>query len=192
MNAGAPLATSESDESIAEKIQRGQHQYFGEILIRYEAKIKRYARRFLTDPKDAEDAAQEAFIKAYRNIQSFDTSRKFSSWLYRIAHNECINFLRKRKTESLPLFDLDVLFPHLAREEHLDDMNVRQTKEEIELALGRLDPKYREPLILYYLEGFDYREIADILHIPVATVGVRLARGRKILKNFYEQLTGIK
>lgn len=182
------VLAAETDEILVEKIQRGQTKHFAEILERYQAKLTRYARKFLADPKDAEDVVQEVFIKAYRNIQSFDVARKFSSWLYRVAHNECINFLRKKKIESLPLLDLDTLFPHISREEHQDELNVQEIKNQIETSLKNLDLKYREPLVLYYLEGFDYKEIADILRIPMATVGIRLSRGRKLLKDDYERL----
>ena len=178
----------ESDESLAIKIQAGQQQFFSEILERYEAKITRYIRRFLSDQKDAEDTAQEVFIKTYRNIRSFDPERKFSSWIYRIAHNEAINFLKKKKLETLPLFDTDILFPHLARLQQKSETDAREIKELMDISLSRLDLKYREPLVLYYIEGFDYQEIADILHIPGATVGVRLNRGRKLLKEHYNKL----
>ena len=188
MDQGSSQIGAESDEQVAIRVQAGETQIFGEILSRYQAKITRYARKFLKDPKDAEDVVQEAFIKAYRNIRSFDPDRKFSSWLYRIAHNEAINFLKKRKIETLPLFDLDVLFPHLAREEHFSQTDAREIKELIDLSIDQLDLRYREPLVLYYIEGFDYKEIAEILHVPIPTVGVRLARGRKILRDHYSRL----
>ncbi len=176
----------QSDEYIAGQIQAGQNELFGRLLERYEGKISRYAGRFLSDAEDRRDIVQETFIKAYRNIESFDTGRKFSSWLYRIAHNECVNFLKKRKLEKIPFFDLDVLFPHLPREKYKDELNAGQLKELLGLCVDKLDLKYKEPLLLYYMEGFDYREIADILHVPIDTVGVRLLRGRKLLKKYYE------
>ena len=179
---------AESDEAIVKQIQGGRHELFGEILQRFQSKITRYISKFLRDPKDSEDIAQEVFIKAYRNIQSFDSERKFSSWLYRIAHNESINFLKKKRVESIPLFDFDTLFPHISHEDHKDEVNTLEIKEQIELSLDQLDSKYREPLVLYYIEGFDYKEIAEILRIPTATVGVRLNRGKKILKDKYDKL----
>jgi RNA polymerase sigma-70 factor (ECF subfamily) len=176
----------QSDELIAGQIQRGQNELFGKLLERYQPKITRYTGRFLKDTDDRNDIVQETFIKAYRNIESFDVKRKFSSWLYRIAHNECINFLKKKKLEKIPFFDLDILFPHISREKHQEEVNAEQIKEMLDTSMGKLDIKYREPLLLYYIEGFDYKEIADILHIPIDTVGMRLTRGRKLLKKHYQ------
>jgi len=176
----------QTDEAIVDQIQQGQNELFGKLLDRYQPKITRYAGRFLSDADDRNDIVQETFIKAYRNIESFDTKRKFSSWLYRIAHNECINFLKKKKLEKIPFFDLDVLFPHISREKHQEEVNTEQIKEMVDTSMGKLDVKYREPLLLYYIEGFDYKEISDILRIPVDTVGMRLTRGRKLLKKHYQ------
>jgi RNA polymerase sigma-70 factor (ECF subfamily) len=176
----------QTDEAIVGQIQQGQNELFGKLLDRYQPKITRYAGRFLSDADDRNDIVQETFIKAYRNIESFDTKRKFSSWLYRIAHNECINFLKKKKLEKIPFFDLDVLFPHISREKHQEEVNTEQIKEMVDTSMGKLDVKYREPLLLYYIEGFDYKEISDILRIPVDTVGMRLTRGRKLLKKHYQ------
>src|SRR4051812_39173558 len=101
-----------SDEQIVAQIQNGKSDLFGIIVERYEARFKRYATKFIKSHFDSEDVIQEVFIKAYRNIQSFDASRKFSSWIYRIAHNEFINFIKKRRIETVPLFDTDVIIPY--------------------------------------------------------------------------------
>jgi RNA polymerase sigma-70 factor (ECF subfamily) len=174
----------ETDEQIALAVQGGAANKFGELVERYEAKLLRYARKFLLDPEDAQDIVQDIFIKAYENMQSFDTTRRFSPWIYRIAHNEFVNALKKRESRrTVFTIDFDTLFPHLQAVDTADSAALeRDTKETLEKHLDKLDPKYREPLILYYLESMDYREIADILHIPVSTVGVRLARGRAMLQ----------
>lgn len=77
----------QTDEELASLIQSGKVEFFGTLIVRYDAKMKRYSRKFLSDQEDTKDVVQEIFIKAYVNIQSFDAKRKFSSWLYRIAHN---------------------------------------------------------------------------------------------------------
>ncbi|MEY4731325.1 MAG: hypothetical protein RL681_271 [Candidatus Parcubacteria bacterium] len=172
-----------TDEDLARSVQRGDADAFGTLMERYEAKLARYARRFLFGQSDAEDMVQDAFLKAYMNIQSFDAGRKFSSWLYRIAHNEFITALRKRTRQPIFSFDPDTIFPHPLSSETADrDANIAELRALMDRGLGALHPKYREPLILYYFEEKDYREIADILEIPVATVGVRLNRGRAMLK----------
>lgn len=174
-----------SDEAIAAAVQRGDVDAFRDLVERYEPKITRYARRFLFDGDDAKDLVQEVFIKAYVNIKSFDVDRRFSPWLYRIAHNEFINVLKKRTKErgNVSLFDFDVLFPHLIAKEDADTpARQHELKAMLERSLNDIPPKYREPLTLYYFEELDYREIADVLRIPVSTVGVRLQRGKAMLK----------
>ncbi|MFH0890803.1 MAG: RNA polymerase sigma factor [Candidatus Liptonbacteria bacterium] len=173
-----------TDEEVVVLVRSGDSDSFGIVIARYEERMLRYARRFLLDTEDAKDLAQEVFIKAYANLQSFDAARKFSSWLYRIAHNEFLNFIkRKNGRQVFSLFDVDTLFPHpIAKETADQGIGLRENKEWLEKSLSTLDAKYREPIILYYLEEMDYREIADILEIPVSTVGVRLARGREMLK----------
>lgn len=175
-----------SDEELVGLIQKGKTDYFGTIVSRYEQKLLRYARRFLFNKEDAEDLVQDVFIKAYTNLQSFDTARRFSPWLYRVAHNEFINSLKSRKgKEHFSLFDFDVLLPHPVAEETADQESYRrEIKRWLDSSLEKLDDKYREPLTLYYFEEMDYQEIADILQIPTSTVGVRLQRGRALLRKF--------
>ncbi len=176
-----------TDEEIAEKVQKGNTEAFGELVDRYERKLMFYGRRFLSDADDIADLVQEVFVKAYVNIRSFNVKMRFSPWIYRIAHNEFVNALKKKSRSPFSFFDVDVLFPHPVSEERLEDSyDSELLKDMCEKFLNRLDPKYREPIILRYYEDFDYKEIADILRIPVSTVGVRIARGKKILKTFYE------
>lgn len=174
----------ESDEQVALRVQAGEADAFGELVERYQEKLMRYARKFLLDPDDAKDIVQDIFIKAYENIQSFDASRRFSPWIYRIAHNEFVNALKKRASRrTIFAFDIDTLFPHLAAPDTADSAALeRDMRSTLERFLDKVDAKYREPLVLYYLEGMDYKEISEILQVPVSTVGVRLARGRTALQ----------
>jgi RNA polymerase sigma-70 factor (ECF subfamily) len=173
-----------TDEGITLRIQKGESDLFGELVERYQNKLMRYARKFLADPDDSKDIVQDIFIKTYQNIQSFDVSRKFSPWIYRIAHNEFVNALKKRASQrTIFTFDIDTILPHLAATDTADSAALeRDLRASLEEHLDKLDAKYREPLILYYLESMDYKEISDILQIPVSTVGVRLARGRSMLQ----------
>lgn len=178
------------DEEVAERVQGGDRAAFRVLVERYELKMTRYAKRFLFDGDDAKDLVQEVFIKAYVNIRSFDVTQRFSPWLYRIAHNAFVNALKKRQREkrNTSLFDFDVLFPHLIAKETADgNINREEVKRMLDRSLEQLGPKYKEPLILYYFEEMDYRTIADVLHVPVSTVGVRLARGRTMLKKIMER-----
>ena len=175
-----------TDEDLVLRVKSGGIEAFGFLVERYENKMKRYARKFLFGYADIEDTVQKVFIKAYVNIQSFDTSRKFSSWLYRIAHNEFINAIKKKKREPLSLFNPDVIFPHPISKDRPDDFfEQKETKEMVKRSLSKLKPKMREVIVLYYYENLSYKEIADILHIPVSTIGVRISRAKKILKQIY-------
>ncbi len=180
------------DEEIAAEVQKGDVEAFQTLVERYDQKMSRYARRFLFDSDEAKDLVQEVFIKAYVNIRGFDVYRRFSPWIYRIAHNEFVNALKKRKKEraNVSLFDFDVLFPHVkltAKETADGDFNQHELKKVLEASLDKIPPKYKEPLILYYFEEMDYKEIADVLRIPVSTVGVRLQRGKVMLKKLVPQ-----
>ena len=178
-----------TDEEIAREVQSGDVNIFGVLIKRYEKKMLRYAKKFLFDYDDAEDIVQEVFLKAYINIQSFDTGRKFSSWLYRIAHNEFINAIKKKKRQPLSFFDPDTLFPRMISKENADTKaNERELSQMLDKCLNKLNTKYREPLILYYFEEMSYKEIADVLRVPIATVGIRLQRGKKNMKTLYEKL----
>ena len=181
--------SSRSDEEIAALIQKGDIDCFGILINRYKAKMMRYARKFLSDSEDVGDIVQEIFIKVYVNIQSFDIERKFSSWLYRIAHNELVNALKKRKKSVLPLFDLDTFLPISLRDDSLrEDIGKKDIKMMIDKCLDRLKPKYREPIILYYLEELTYREIAEVMRIPISTVGIRIKRAKEKMRSIFKKL----
>lgn len=184
-----PNLSQLTDEQIARSVQAGKMENFGELVKRYEVKIMRYAKKFLFAHDDAEDAAQEVFIKAYTNIQSFNVSKKFSPWLYRIAHNEFINAIKKRGKEPLSFFDFDTLLPSLiAKENTNQDINRQELRQLLNKCLDKIAPKYREPLVLYYFEELSYKEIADVLRVPTSTVGIRLRRGKKFMKSFLQKL----
>ncbi len=178
-----------TDEVIAGHVQNGDTEAFGVLVDRYEAKIRRYARKFLYNYQDQEDAVQDVFIKAYQNIQSFRTSERFSPWIYRIAHNTFLNIIRKKSSEKVTLFDMDQLFGFSLKD--TQEEALREQKEDREIldqCLSELSLKYREILILFYFEEKTYEEISEILHIPKATVGVRLGRGRAQMKQIYQNL----
>lgn len=177
-----------TDEEIAAKVQKGDTESFRVLVERYEPKMARYAKRFFFHGDDAKDLIQDVFIKAYVNIRSFDADRRFSPWIYRIAHNEFVNAVKKKQKEraNVSLFDFDVLFPHLIAKETADSgVTQKELKEMLNTSLDKLGAKYREPLVLYYFEEMDYKEIGEILRIPVSTVGVRLARGKAMLQKFF-------
>jgi len=173
----------DTDEIIAIRVQNGDSEAFSILLERYEKKITRYARKFLSHPDDVKDIVQDVFVKAYVNIKSFDPGRKFSPWIYRIAHNEFINALKKKKSEKIAFIDFDVLLPHPVASETADaDVDRKDLRRLLDGCLEKMPAKYREPLVLYYFEEMNYREIGDVIHLPVSTVGIRLQRGKLLLK----------
>ncbi len=180
----------QNDEDVASLVQSGKVEFFGILIERYEKKMMRYASKVLYRHEDIQDVVQEILTKAYININSFDIKRKFSSWLYRIAHNEIVNAFKKNKRRNfLPLFDLDVFFPQYAKNSNDINRQIDQgeMKEIIDRCFDQLEDKYREPVALYYLEEFSYKEIAEIMQIPIATVGVRIKRAKEMLKFMFQK-----
>ena len=160
--------------------------FFGELVKRYEQVLLRYVmRRSHASKEDAEDIIQNSFIKMYRNINDFDTNLRFSSWAYRITHNELIDWYRKQKSRpqlAISSDDEDV-FALIAGEMNIEKSAIQnETKNEIKKIITKLDEKYQEIVFLRFFEEKSYEEIADILKIPPGTVAVRLSRAKKLLE----------
>jgi RNA polymerase sigma-70 factor (ECF subfamily) len=167
---------------------------FGLLLDRYEAKLTRYiARLGVRNPDDQLDVLQEIFLKAYKNLNGFDTSLKFSSWIYRIANNEAISWYRKKnvRPEGHLIADSEELISFLSSKVESADVTFdRQVNaEQVSQALSKIDNKYREVIILRFFEHKEYEEISDILKIPVGSVGTLIHRGKKQLANELNQET---
>ena len=174
------------DEELAKRVQNSDQEAFAVLVERYEEKIRRYGKKFLANGHDIEDLVQDIFLKAYVNIQSFNISMKFSPWIYRIAHNEYINAMKKNSRLPLLAFDMDALFPNLFAPETADQAaQDRELRELVDRGLEKLEAKYREPLVLYYMEDLSYQEISDVLRVPIATIGVRINRAKKLLHHVY-------
>lgn len=172
-----------SDEKLAELVQKGDTEKFGLLMERYQSKLFRYGRKFLSDNDNIEDVVQDVFIKTYQNINSFDVSQKFSPWIYRIAHNTYINAIKKSLIGPMYIFDFDTLISHTIVEDPIvREKEQKEMKDIVDKGLSLIEPKYREILILYFIEELSYKEISDILHIPIGTVGVRIMRAKEILK----------
>lgn len=172
-----------SDEKLALHMQQNGGAGIDEVIDRYQAKLLRYAHGILKDEDKAEDVVQESFISVYKNINSFDPKRKFSSWIYRIVHNRAISEVRKQR----PVFGIELI--QNTKDESIDgrmiekEIDSKKAKEMIENSLEKIPVKYREVVYLRYFEDYSYEEISDILKIPKSTVGVRITRGLIRLKN---------
>jgi RNA polymerase sigma-70 factor (ECF subfamily) len=184
-----PKNSDLSDEKLAELVQNGDKEKFAILMERYQAKLSRYGKKFLRDEDNIEDVVQDVFIKTYKNIQSFDISQKFSPWIYRIAHNTYINAIKKYSLNPLYLFDFDTLVSHTVIEDPIVmEREQKEMKDIVDKGLSLIEPKYREILVLYFIEDLSYKEISEILHIPIGTVGVRIMRAKEILKEKYKEL----
>lgn len=175
------------------KLVLGDQDYFSCLMKRYETKLLNYIRRISNFPfEDAEDILQEVFIKVYHNLNGFDESFKFSSWIYSITHNEVISHFRKTKSRPQK-FDLEIKDNIL--ENILSDMNMEKDmdnnilREKIKSIFSDMNIKYREVLILKFIEGNDYNEISDIIKKPKGTVGTLINRAKK---QFQEKFKGLK
>lgn len=178
---------SNTDEEIV-ALSLTDTAFFAHIVSRYEDKLGAYIRRLGVKTKeDREDVLQNIFIKVYKNLNGFDTSLSFSSWIYRIAHNEAISWYRKanvRPEGHLVDSGEDILALVSSTEttaEKLFDEKVNA--QELERALASLPQRYYDPLILRFFEHKEYDEIGDILKIPPGTVGTLIHRGKQALKD---------
>ena len=166
------------------------------LMERYEQKLLRYVRRFTgVSHECAEDILQESFFKIYRNLNDFDTNLKFSSWAYRITHNEAINYIRKHKNKTDKNVSIDAesddtmsLLEVLSSD---DDVQIaaqsKELQEKVRQILKKLKKKYQEVLILKYLEDQDYAEISDILKKPMGTIATLMNRAKKQFKELAQE-----
>ena len=146
----------------------------------------RFARRMLGNDEDARDAAQDTLVKVLRNLHQYDPNRSFSTWVFGIARNTCIDEYRRRKRRA---YDEpgEVVDPSPTP---LQEVSRMQRAERLEQALGQLPPMYREVLVLYHFEHLKYVEIAETLDIPIGTVMNRIFRARKKLRALYDEQGG--
>lgn len=175
----------ETDETLAVLAIKDQHA-FAVLVDRYQTKLLRFIRTISNVRyEEAEDILQEAFIKAYRNLNSFDQDQSFSSWIYRIVRNETISAYRKRSVRAeghSDQEDEETLDRFAHRMNIVADAEKAEEALAIRKALDELDPKYKDVLVLQYLEEKDYKEISDILHIPMGTVATRINRAKERFK----------
>ena len=188
-----------TDEALARVVQKKSIDAaaaYAELVHRYEKKMRRYLARYLGEEDAKDDIVQEVFVRAYEYMQSFDETKRFSPWLYRVAHNIAVNHIRSQSYRSFVSFDFDTFLPPLSYDDPVAieaqrEKVLRDIRPELESALAELTPKYREVLELFYLEEMSYADIADVFHIPVGTVGVRVKRAKDALATIFKK-RGIK
>ncbi len=177
------------DGELVELVRSEDQELYAEIVKRYQTKLLRYAETIIGDSDQAADVVQQAFIKAFTNLHGFNSKKKFSSWIYRIVHNEAINLIKKHhKEQSLEGNEWpEDIFADKNQTTAQEKMEEREIKQAVNQALDQLSIKYRSTLTLFYIEDKSYEEISDILKIPTNTVGTRISRGKKLLAYIYQQ-----
>ena len=176
------------DRDLVSGALAGSEAAFREIVLRYQRPLFSLVVRMVRDPQQAEDLVQEVFVKAFRALSSYDHQRKFSSWLFKIAHNATIDYLRKGRLPTVALEDSS----SDARDwlDSIEDSSVvdaQEAQERADLAvvlertIAQLRPIYREVTILRHREELSYREIVEITGLSLAAVKTNLHRARKAL-----------
>ncbi len=172
-----------TDEEIVEKVRSDDADVYAVIIERYRNKLLRYATNLVRDEDKAESIVQDAFIKGYVNLNGFDIKKKFSSWIYRIVHNEAMNEVKKHQQEVPILDDFDFE----SEEDTMKEFEQKETAVYVEKCLSLIPLIYSEPLSLYYLDEKSYEEISDILRIPMGTVAIRISRAKKLMRNICQK-----
>ena len=177
-----------SEAALIERARAGDTDACHDLVVAYQRPVYSVILRMVRDPAAAEDLVQETFVKAFRHLDSFDVSRKLSSWLFKIAHNTTLDALRRK---TLPTVSLDPAEDESADhrkdwedtraaspDQRVERMDLAQA---IEAAMGELPPRYREIIALRYQQGLAYQEIAEILELPMGTVKTHIHRARHAL-----------
>lgn len=175
-----------SDKEIIARIRGGEEACFDDLFERYHDRLFFYLRHFVGGKEEAEDLLQNVFVKAYEKFSSFDARRAFSSWIYRIAHNEAVNYLKRKSRKNFFSWE-DIVSTKDQLESSSPDRSPQEVwvrkeiRDEVRLALKKIPEKYREVLILRFYLDHSYEEIADIIGKPTNTVGTLLSRAKNRL-----------
>jgi RNA polymerase sigma-70 factor (ECF subfamily) len=143
----------------------------------------RYVNSVVHSEAKATDVVQETFIKAFINLRSFDVKKKFSSWIYRIAHNEALNEIKKNHKEV----PFEENFDTPSDENIIENFEKKEIASQVEKCVSKMPLIYSEPLILYSIEDKSYEEISDILRTPIGTVASRINRAKILMKNICQK-----
>ncbi len=196
----SPMDDPDDDFRLVARAQQGDHGSYDTLVIRHRGRIFAMIRNMIHQEADAWDLSQEVFIKAWQALPRFEAKARFSTWLYRIAHNVVYDWTRKRKIESAgelndELFERDRIdsasFTTPSGGESPDDsMTQSELRVKIEAALGRLSAEHREVVLLKDVQGLSYKEIAEVMACSLGTVMSRLYYARQklqvMLKDEYE------
>jgi len=180
------------ESRLAQLARNGDRFAFRELVDLYQNKIYHLAYRMLGNVHEAEDIVQETFLRVYMNLTRYDTAQKFSTWIYRIGTNLCIDTLRKRKRKSnlsldANIFDSDSsdgydILPTGEEELPENQLVLSETKQQVREAIDHLPEQYKSIVILRYLHDMSLQQISEVLDMPVTTIKTRLYRAREYLR----------
>jgi len=188
-----------TDQEVVVLARQGREAAFRELIGRYERPVFSLIYRLVRHREKAEDLSQETFIKVLNALDRYDSSYKFSSWIFKIAHNTALDLLRKKELDTLSLDGS----PHAETQSEVDATTVTAVSDEespedfaasrelghvLERAIGTLRPEYRTAIVLCHVEGRPYEEIAEIMNVPLGTVKTYIHRARNELKHQLEHL----
>lgn len=187
------------DADVVSLAQRGNEGAFRELIRRYERPVFSLIYRMVRDSAAAEDLAQDSFIKVLNHLDKYRPEFKFSSWLFKIANNVAIDFLRKRQLDTISIdgsphastaAEVEATSIELSdsAESPLDELASRELGAIIEQAIAQLRPEYRNCIMLRHVEGRSYEEIAATLDLPLGTVKTYIHRARHQLREALEHL----
>jgi len=171
-----------ADEILMDEIRAGNSQAFDVLIYRYEKSILNYLYRWVGDFHHAEELCQEVFLRVYKSALRFDSNQKFSSWIYRIANNLCIDEYRKNKHVK----KIDIEGIEVPSDENLEEIVEKQELQEcVKKAVMALPESHRAVLILKHYQNLSYNEIGEILNCPVGTVKSRMHYALMELKKLF-------
>lgn len=169
-----------TDEELAASAQQGSLPAFAELVRRYERKIFSYLYRFTNQREDAEDIAQDVFLKVYTHFSSFNIEKKFSTWIYTIATRTAYDWLRRKRRRGTTIA-LDEELETIETISADKSYEIIEASIDLERVLAKLKPRHRVVLLLFYQQDFSYADIAAALGIPLNTVKTHLHRARAAL-----------
>lgn len=191
----SPEDSLREDAALIRSALRGNQGAFAKLLQKYRRQVYTLAVRMLGQEEDAEDAAQDAFIRAFQSLESCDTNRPFLRWIYRITYNLCVDRYRRRKPLTISI-DQTVGEEEFQRE--LVDASPRpdellgmhEERRRLTELLSSLPPRYRAVVVLRHQEDLSYEEIAEILRLPLGTVKARMHRAHNMLRKMLKRAGG--
>lgn len=180
---GSVQPNRQTDDELIERVRRGETRFFAELVEHYQDAVYGMAFRFVRSAGDAEDLAQDAFLRAFRGLGAFKGDARFSTWLYRITWNLCTDWVRRNRKPGRARAAMDDAADVADGRADLEEgLMAREERDKVRQALHGLDEKYRSVLMLLYYQKLSHDQIAAVLGVPMKTVETRLYRARKLLK----------